>query len=35
VTINVISGSLFIYASTTDNRTNDSSIQFLKNQYTR
>lgn len=34
-TVTVFSGSLFIYVSTTDNRTNDSSIQFLKQQSTR
>src|SRR4051794_24078622 len=29
-TIAVTNGSLFIYASTTDNKTNDSAIKFLK-----
>jgi hypothetical protein len=28
-TISVSAGSLFIYASTTDNKTNDSAIKFL------
>jgi hypothetical protein len=30
-TISVSAGSLFIYASTTDNKTNDSAIKFLSN----
>jgi len=30
-TISVTAGSLFIYASTTDNKTNDSAIKFLSN----
>jgi hypothetical protein len=28
-TISVSAGNLFIYASTTDNKTNDSAIKFL------
>jgi hypothetical protein len=31
VTIDVVSGSLFLYGATADNRTNDSAIQFAKN----
>jgi hypothetical protein len=31
ITIDVISGSLFVYGATADNRTNDPAIQFAKN----
>ena len=33
VTIDVVSGSLFIYGATADNRTNDSSISFARNVF--
>jgi hypothetical protein len=29
IVVNVTAGSLFMYASTTDNKTNDSAIKFL------
>ena len=31
ITIDVVSGSLFIYGATADNRTNDPAVQFAKN----
>jgi hypothetical protein len=32
-TVDVVSGSLFLYGATADNRTNDSAIQFAKNTF--
>jgi hypothetical protein len=31
ITIDVVSGSLFLYGATADNRTNDPALQFAKN----
>ena len=31
ITIDVVSGSLFVYGANADNRTNDPAIQFAKN----
>jgi flagellar biogenesis protein FliO len=31
ITIDVVSGSLFLYGATADNRTHDPALQFAKN----